>query len=510
MTTEDGAKLWYVARDGKQTGPISEAEIRAIAAHGYFRATDLVWRPGFSEWRPALSVFPSIPQAEPPAPPAPPRPAAPSPASSPSSQSVEPVQDAHLAGDRGLASPTQGRQPAPAAGAAHQAGGGAAPLQLRPFQPAGQPVGQPAAVGAFARPDQPTTGRPSQPAPSHTHSGQPQAPVGATPGGAPSGGVSGQPLPYAYRPAQHGAGAASFPLNQPVARTSTAPEHEAAPVRAASRPRTNRMALVALAVTLMAIAGGVYVAAQPALEKSGVMEQVQRVISSITALLGHRDANLSEIESNLQGTAHWPVIKREFPDWYGERLREAAKLSAENKSADEIAKVLAERIVALRRQNAAQALSASAPRLMAVANAFLDNLKQLKQTSPQVCYTFISQGELTPAVLDKLKSSGSDPAPAIQLQVAAIFEAIAEGRKSPTVYEKPQKSDYDLLMAQLGKLGWTQDDIAVFANPRSLARAEPARVCQMVQDWFIAHISIENADTRQRLIGETLRPVVSG
>ncbi|NJO55454.1 MAG: DUF4339 domain-containing protein, partial [Rhodospirillales bacterium] len=62
MTVEDGAKHWYVARDGNKPGRISEAEIRAIAAHGYFRPSDLVWRPGFTEWRPALTVFAPVPQ----------------------------------------------------------------------------------------------------------------------------------------------------------------------------------------------------------------------------------------------------------------------------------------------------------------------------------------------------------------------------------------------------------------------------------------------------------------
>ena len=274
-------------------------------------------------------------------------------------------------------------------------------------------------------------------------------------------------------------------------------------------PRSNRMAIVALLITLLAIAGGVFVAAEPQLAKSGMFDPVRRAFASVAGVLRGGSGPITEIETGLQATAHWPVIKREFPDWYGERLREAAKLSAENKSADEITKMLAEKIVALRRQNAPQALSASPPKLLAVANAFLNNLKQLKQASPQVCYSFISQGELTPAVLGKLKEATSPP-PGIQIQVAAVFEAIADGRKTPMSYEKPQKADYDSLMAELGKLGWTQDDIAIFANPRSLARTEPARVCQMVQDWFVAHIAITDDNARQRLIGETLRPVVSG
>jgi hypothetical protein len=285
------------------------------------------------------------------------------------------------------------------------------------------------------------------------------------------------------------------------------------PDRDLPKPRTNRMAIAALVITLLAITGGVYVAAEPQITKSGAMEPVRRALASlsgaVTAMMANSGEQIADIESGFDATAHWPVIKREFPDWYSERLREAAKLSAENKTPDEISKMLTERIVTLRRQNAPQALSASAPRLMAVANAFLANLKQLKQSNPQVCYNFIAQGELTPALMSQLKGAESPP-PGIQVQVAAIFEAIAEGRKTPVTYDKPQKADYDVLMAELGKLGWTQEDLTVFLNPKSLARTEPARVCQMVQDWFVAHIEIGDENTRQRLIGETLRPVVSG
>lgn len=296
---------------------------------------------------------------------------------------------------------------------------------------------------------------------------------------------------------------------RPVAPMTAARE----PDRDLPKPRTNRMAIAALVITLLAITGGVYVAAEPQITKSGAMEPVHRALASlsgaVTAMMTRSSGQIADIESGFDATAHWPVIKREFPDWYSERLREAAKLSAENKTPDEISKMLTERIVTLRRQNAPQALSASAPRLMAVANAFLANLKQLKQSNPQVCYNFIAQGELTPALMSQLKGAESPP-PGIQVQVAAIFEAIAEGRKTPVTYEKPQQADYDALMAELGKLGWTQEDLTVFLNPKSLARTEPARVCQMVQDWFVAHIEIGDENTRQRLIGETLRPVVSG
>jgi hypothetical protein len=51
---------WYLARDGQQHGPLSEAEMRKFVELGHLRPTDLVWRSGFPDWRPAGSVLPAV------------------------------------------------------------------------------------------------------------------------------------------------------------------------------------------------------------------------------------------------------------------------------------------------------------------------------------------------------------------------------------------------------------------------------------------------------------------
>ena len=98
----------------------------------------------------------------------------------------------------------------------------------------------------------------------------------------------------------------------------------------------------------------------------------------------------------------------------------------------------------------------------------------------------------------------------MQAQVAAIFEAIADGRKSPTTHAKAVKEDYDVLVQELTKLGWKENDLQVFSNPTLLSREPPERVCQMVQDWFNAHLAVADQGTQERLLVETLKPVVSG
>lgn len=220
------------------------------------------------------------------------------------------------------------------------------------------------------------------------------------------------------------------------------------------------------------------------------------------------EADTKALDARLQQTQLWSFVKQEFPEWYLDRLSGAAKLVAENKTDSEVARHLVEGLVALRRQNAQAALSASGERLRMVATAFLDNLKKLKEYSTDACYGFISQGEMNPIVLDLLqKPEASVP---IQAQVTSIFQAIAEGRKTPVSHEKPVKADYDALVAQLAKLGWAESDLQVFSNPRSLARLPHEKVCQMVQDWFVAHLAVSDQAAQERLLIETLRPVVSG
>ncbi|MEQ1697988.1 MAG: GYF domain-containing protein [Hyphomicrobiaceae bacterium] len=531
MTVQD-ASQWYIARDGKQTGPISDAEINAIAQHGYFRTSDLVWKPGFAEWRPALSVFmPAAPEA------APPKPAAAAPAPPPS----QPAQQQQPAQQSAPASRPIGPSPAAAVPAPRE------PAVNRDAPARSSVQGQPGSYDGAAfdhRPSQPVAREPA----AQTFGAAPQAPAPA-PAPAPARQPASQPAPNQLGPAPFSArapqqesklpvappyrteptqrpvtaqpaaqsgngerlGAQREQTQRPAPRETTQPNRRVAMTPVDTRPeaepgqppRSHKGAIAALSIVGLAVVGGVWVAANP-----GAIQGLPD-LKAVTANLTTRANKTASLEARWQQTAHWPVIKREFPDWYGERLREAAQLASENKPEDEINKVLVDQLISLRRQNASAALAASTPKLRALASAFLENLRQLKAQSTTVCFNFISQGEGTPGVIDQFQNANGVKSP-MQLQVAAIFDAIGEGRKSPITHEKPIKTDYDALMEQLSKLGWSQTDVATFADPNALARAEPARVCQMVQDWFVAHISITDEGTQERLLGETLRPVVSG
>ncbi|MEN6450758.1 MAG: DUF4339 domain-containing protein [Thermoguttaceae bacterium] len=47
---------WYYARDNKQMGPVSAAELKRLATAGELRPEDLVWREGMTEWSLARNV----------------------------------------------------------------------------------------------------------------------------------------------------------------------------------------------------------------------------------------------------------------------------------------------------------------------------------------------------------------------------------------------------------------------------------------------------------------------
>jgi hypothetical protein len=169
---------------------------------------------------------------------------------------------------------------------------------------------------------------------------------------------------------------------------------------------------------------------------------------------------------------------------------------------------VARKLVELRRQHAVSALSASLPRLKSVAVAFFDSLAKLRQHSVEACHGFIAEGQTSPAVVALLQG-GSEHTGHLHAQLTSIF-AIAEGRQTPRVYPRAQQADYQMLAADLIKMGWTQQDMQVFSNQTALAQAAPEKVCQLVHDWFAAQLAIRDPDAQMRLIVDSLRPIFAG
>ena len=154
------------------------------------------------------------------------------------------------------------------------------------------------------------------------------------------------------------------------------------------------------------------------------------------------------------------------------------------------------------------ALSATLPRLKALAAAFHDNLVKLRKQNPEACFGFISQGEAQPAIVAMLQ--GSEHTAYLQAQLTAVFDAIAEGRKQPRVYPQPRQADYDVLAADLAKRGWTPADMQLFSDERALAQAAPEKVCQMVHDWFAAQLQMRDPGSADAAAGGVPAPGDSG
>ncbi len=412
---------WYIAREGKQHGPLTDIEMRTFVAHSYLRPTDLIWRPGMADWQPATSVFPAV--FQPPAQVPVPQLQAPAP-TAPQAQLQSPVTTDFDSEEFESPQPRRSivRRLAIAAAIITVVGGSAYGIAnyrdgLMRLLP-GHKADAPPTVSAK------TEAAPQKPGDTAPLEEAPAAPAEAKPSEAEV--------------------AAQNAAIVPPQDTSTAPP---------------------------SIAG-------------------------------------SKIDERLQKIPMWALVKKEFPDWYVGSVAAAEKLAADKKPEAEIAGQLAQGLVTLRRQNAEKALSASPDQLKQVASTFLDNLKALRAQSVTACYGFISKGETSPAIVELLQTP--EAATTFNAQMNAIFQAAADGSKAPVKHDDAVKGDYDLLIKELNKLGWKQEDLQVFSDPRQLSKRDPSQVCQMVQDWFMAHLAIPDKAAQDRLIHETLKPVVSG
>jgi hypothetical protein len=384
---------WYLARDGQQFGPISEAEMAKLVELGHLQPTDLLWCEGFPDWRPALVVFP-------------PRAAAPT------------------RGPR-LTRPDPGSQRAPASAL----GGYPAPMG-----PADEPLG-----------------------------------------------VGGRD---AYRPVE------------PPRR----------------RGRAFALLLLLLLVGGAGAAGYVYREPLTGLAASftaasGAMSIGDRKSLETPPLVGFRGTP-EAIDAGLQNTALWRVLKREFPDWYGKRLEEAATLAKENKDDAVIGQYVARKLVELRRQQVANGLSARLPMLKTVASAYFDTLGKLRAQSPEACGGFVRQGEAEPLIVGYLQ--GSQHTAHLQALATAVFEAIADGRQVPRVHPQPSQAQYGMLAGELTKRGWTQADFKLLSSRQAMAQADAGKVCQLMHDFFAVQLELPDPEVQMRLIVDSLRPVFAG
>ena len=534
---------WFLARDGEQFGPLSDAELRKLVEMGHLKSSDLLWREGFPEWRSARLLLPeagalkpvavqAIGQRETP------------PVAGPQNQRApvaEPLQDlprqfhpqpsapnqaaAPMAGDvaavhhRSLA-----QRATDAAQAAMLSGPAAVAIQPLPQAgPAAQPIAQPLGqVGGYQRGQAGAAIAVPRLQPLQPHGFAPHQPTHFTPT---MQSMPGQ-LNAAVQPAAPVADTRASDAARAAPRLgpqAAAPRRKsAAPVVGADfddedeRPRAGvgrwilRVAVVVFfAATLSAAAWLAYPYRERILSSvGGLVPSGFGFMTPVKSPLVGFAATTEETDSAMQSAPLWRTLKREFPDWYAERVKEATNLAREQKSERAIGEQLMTAVVALRRKHAGDALSATSAKLKVVAAAFAENLGRLRKTSVDACHGFISAGEASPAYLTML----DDPAHtgALQAQLTAVFDAVGEGRKIPRIYPQPKQSDYNMLVALLEARGWKDADMQLFSDSRAFGKAEPEKVCRMVTDWFEAQLEIKDADAQLRLLADALKPVVAG
>jgi GYF domain 2 len=479
---------WFLARDGRQTGPMTDHELQKIVELGHLRPTDLVWRQGFQDWMPAAKVFPPPPRPAPGANPT--RPPA----------AVGPRTAAALRGMEGAngagREPRSGLSGASAATASAQTGLHHEPARMRE---AAQP----------ARDYQASLGQAPQESfePSGWQNG----------GDGPSANEPFDDIRMPDAPAARrgvpwlkimaalvvavvlGAGAAFWVKGRISIGALTQIFAGATTDGAAPRP-----AVVKAPKDAGREAGSVATAVLAPSTPAARPSPVPAAPFVPTSFAG----GPTEVDASLQQTRVWQVVKREFPDWYGERVKEALRLRANQKDDAAISAELVQALVRLRRDNANSALAASPVHLQAIAATFVENLERLARHSTQACFGFISAGETEPLVLELMRAS--ELSAPLNAQMAAIFEAIGDGRRSPKQHSAAVREDFDALATQLSQRGWGPQDLQLFADARSLSRAAPERVCRMVRDWFVGQLTIKDEAIQLRLLVETLKPVVAG
>ena len=504
MSGSDTDIQWFIARDGKQHGPVSDLEINKLVELGHLKATDLVWRQGFPDWRKALSVFPAVGEAAPSQ-------------TAPNKSPAAPSPDHKKGSAPGSASGPSAGHPAPSAGqAALQKSNSPAdaptgrPSQPQHLQPQNRPASNAPGAGPEAR---------RGPGPAPGFGDVRPDPITGRPAGAPQRGPA-QPMPGP------GPGFAIGP--RPDQRLGAGPGPSAHDTAAPTRRRKAPLVLAGLLVMggLGAWLGSQYTEQIFAVVQPTSEEGTETETGTVTANLAPDEEKsapaakapeppaapaaptFQEVDRSMQQRPIWASIKEEFPEWYQSRVAEVARLSGEEKSDQDITSHLVTELVKLRRENAKHALAASTSRHRDIAAAFLANLRELASEGGDGCYQFISRGEASSIIVSRMQ----DPARSkqIEAQIVAIVAAISEGRKQPAEHTRPVKADYDLLAGELGRLGWTQADMRLFANPQELAKAPHDRVCSMLQDWFAAHLAIQDTSSQQRLLFETLKPVISG
>jgi hypothetical protein len=507
MSSMEAGIHWFIAREGRQHGPVSDMEMRKLVELGHLRHTDLLWRQGFPDWRPAPTVFAGNPAP------------APAPVATHYSEprtyqnGASPSVMPRFEQTSGRGAQGNAAEMAAAVAQAHGSfisqrnGGGAsgdarANPQFVPMQ-APQKLNEPRleAQSASSYREVSATTEFSPP---------------------PKKGAAGAVMAIAVVMALLGGGwyvikkhggkiseivASRMAAKDPASPTETPAETQAlAPAEAPATAVTEKPAATSAETPPTATVSTATITGAAPAETAAPNTPATAVPVATTP--PPTPEQLAAVGSELEKTPYWKLISTEFPDWYRERVASAAAMNAGGKSQAEVSKFLVQSLVELRRSQADAALGASTETLKSLAVAFKASVTQLSKIGTPTCMAFIMSGESHDSVVSVI----SDPAKNTELNahLLAVFTAVSEGRKGATAHADPADGDYKLLVQELVKKGWTQAELELFADPKGASRTTPERYCQMMQDFFAAHLTITDPNVQDRLLHRTLKLVVAG
>lgn len=565
---------WYIARDGQQHGPLSQAELDKFIEFGHLRPTDLLWRAGFPDWRVASDVFPSPPAAP------------------PSAQRAADFDGE--AADGGAQQATGGaRSPEPRADRAqetvsspggearrHDVGTSDSWQQEAPHGPAtGRGPGvihqnraggdtQPSA--SFADAWQEAEARSGQ------HSGGPAVTAhpqhGPTqPGRQPRGPVVGADPGAASTEAALPAGVGASLDRGPRGFQGGSPENVPRPDVSLQGPGTEdddyeeddndyedagRSSWIAIAATVLILgligAGGWFAynnQNQIAALYSDLIGSSLSAGDDVEIIRAPEEATRESADDRSSGTVN-PTASQPVREPVTPTTASVSRQSAggpEDATLANVPILKSEAWSFARREFApwtskqleqAREMAAANESVTAINNHLVNAFVEFRRDNAALALLASSERLENVALafvasLKALTTEGPDSCYAfissgegteslapvyfkplvvekIDQQMLAIMGAIVDAKSNPSARSAPKAEDFEKLSGELNERGWSDADLKLFSNPDALSRAKPDVVCRLVTEWFATQTRLGDREARDRLIAASLRPVIGG
>ena len=216
---------------------------------------------------------------------------------------------------------------------------------------------------------------------------------------------------------------------------------------------------------------------------------------------GNRPISASAADDALQKHRIFQLAKREFPDWYERLLEEFVQKIMDDDWNDQIAMLMRRRTAELALQNAHFTAKASPAKLDELVRGRLAFVQWLEANNSAACSQFVQTYSVRGSAFAGLSKQSGFIA-ALKKKASTELEAVIDGRKHQSSYAAPTKNDYRLLSNHLAAQGWSNSQILYFASLINSGVVSNGLKCGDWGRFFEAVLSIEDQDTRSRLIAK--------